>query len=61
MYLNKDINEEANRDNYDPNLAPTIVNNLQILPTEVQTCSRLKAAVTSMPVTFSDVLSVNKC
>jgi hypothetical protein len=62
MYVFKQgINEEANREDYDPNLAQIIVDNLQMLPTEVQTCSRLKAAVTSMVVTLGDFLGVNKC
>jgi hypothetical protein len=31
LYLNKGIHEEANRDDYDPNLVRTIVENLETL------------------------------
>lgn len=31
LYLNKGIHEEANRDDYDPNLVRTIVENLEML------------------------------
>jgi|GEM_PF-160796 len=61
LYLNKGIHEEANRDDYDPNLVRTIVENLEMLnqlqlrPMSAAMAGAAQAAVASVVVATSAV------